>query len=147
MVWNSLVVYKSNISRSSKCPLTGFLWLLSHVIKSSQADKSIIRVSFFNFTKLHFWMIKVTVIQKNYLELGNLAKLMFWLILSFKNLQVKKVNIFLSFSGKKLIWENREHSFCRKFRSQLLRDKKRSSATHHSAFGKRHSYNTLVSLR
>ena len=36
---------------------------------------------------------------KNYLALGNLAKLMFWSILSFKNLQHLKVVFFLGFSG------------------------------------------------
>ena len=49
----------------------------------SQADKSIIRVS--SFPKLSHWMIKFAVIpKKSYLALGNLAKLMFWSILSFK---------------------------------------------------------------
>ena len=39
--------------------------------------------------------------KKNYLALGNLAKLMFWSILSFKNLQDWNVNTFLSFSVEK----------------------------------------------
>ena len=58
--------------------------------------------------------------KKTYLALANL-------ILSFKTLQDGKVNTFLSFSD----------SFCRKFRPQLLRGRKRSSATHHSTLGKK----------
>ena len=47
----------------------------------SQPDKSIIikSVFFFNLQNFNFWTIKFTVIQKNYLALGNL-------ILSFQNL-------------------------------------------------------------
>jgi hypothetical protein len=43
----------------------------------TQADKSIIRVSsFFNFTKLQFLNDKIySYTQKNYLALGNLAKI------------------------------------------------------------------------
>ena len=59
----------------------------------SQADKSIIRVSSFSILQnFNFGMIKL---------FGTLAKLMFWSILSFKNLQDEKVNIFLSFSGER----------------------------------------------
>ena len=39
--------------------------------------------------------------QKKNLALGNLAKLKFWLMLLFKNLQQLKVYIFLSFSGER----------------------------------------------
>ena len=48
----------------------------------SQADKSIIRVS--SFPKLFLNDEIYSYTKKNYLALGNLAKLMFW---SFKNLQ------------------------------------------------------------
>ena len=64
----------------------------------SQADKSIIRVSSFPKLFLNDKIYHHT--KKNYLALGNLAKLMFRSILSFKNLQDWKVNIFLSFSGE-----------------------------------------------
>ena len=69
----------------------------------SQPDKILIRVSFFpKMSDGYFWMIKFAVIpKKNYLALGNLAKFMFWSILSFKNFQDRKVNIFLSFSGER----------------------------------------------
>jgi hypothetical protein len=33
----------------------------------------------------NLWMTKFTITQKKHLALGNLAKLVFWLILSFKN--------------------------------------------------------------
>ena len=65
----------------------------------SQADKSIISVS--SFPKLFLNDKIYSYTKKNYLALGNLAKLMFWSILSFKNLQDWKVNIFLSFSGER----------------------------------------------
>ena len=42
----------------------------------SQADKSIIRVS--SFPSFNLGMINHSYTQKNYLALGNLAKLMFW---------------------------------------------------------------------
>ena len=51
----------------------------------SQADKSIIRVSSFPELFLNNKIYSYT--KKNYLAPGNLAKLMFWIILSFKNLQ------------------------------------------------------------
>ena len=51
----------------------------------SQADKGIIRVSSFPKLFLNDKIYRYTT--KNYLALGNLAKLMFWSILSFKNLQ------------------------------------------------------------
>ena len=55
----------------------------------SQADKILIRVSFFpKLSDGYFWMIKFAVIpKKSYLALGNFAKLVFWSISSFKNLQ------------------------------------------------------------
>jgi hypothetical protein len=81
--------------RSSTCPLTCFFWLLSHS-SWQKYYKSVF------FSQSCFWMIKFTVIPKtHYLALGNLAKLIFWLILWFKNLQDWKVNIFLSISGEK----------------------------------------------
>ena len=62
----------------------------------SQADKSIIIVSSYSILQnFNFWMIEFTVIpKKNYLAHGDL-------ILSFKNLQDWKVNIFLSFSSER----------------------------------------------
>ena len=52
-------------------------------------------VFFFNFTKLQFLNDAIySYTKKNYLALGNL-------ILSFKNLQDWKVNIFFSFSGER----------------------------------------------
>ena len=51
----------------------------------SQADKSIIRV--FSFPKLFLNDKIYRYTKKNYLAIGNLAKLMFWSISSFKNLQ------------------------------------------------------------
>ena len=51
----------------------------------TQADKSIIRVS--SFPKLFLNDKIYSYTKNNYLALGNLAKLMFWSILSFKNLQ------------------------------------------------------------
>ena len=51
----------------------------------SQADKSIIRV--YSFLKLSLNDKIFSYTKKNYLALGNLTKLMFWSILSFKNLQ------------------------------------------------------------
>ena len=56
----------------------------------SQADKSIIRVSSFP----NEWNKFTNIPKKHYLVLGNLPKLMFWSILSFKKLQHWKVNIF-----------------------------------------------------
>ena len=55
----------------------------------------------YNRVKLSFWMVKFTVIQKKTTWHLDLAKLMFWSNLSFKNLQDRKVNIFLSFSGER----------------------------------------------
>ena len=52
----------------------------------SQADKSIIIVSSFPKLFLNDKIYSYTK-KNNYLALGNLAKLMFWSILSFKNLQ------------------------------------------------------------
>ena len=51
----------------------------------SQADKSIIRVP--SFPKLFLNDKIYSYTKKSYLALGNLAKLVFWSILSFKNLQ------------------------------------------------------------
>ena len=82
-------------------------------------------------------MIKFIVIPKNYLILFNLANWCFGQSYQSENLQDWKINIFLSFSGEKWIWEDWEYSFCRNFRPQLLRDRKRSSATHHLALGKK----------
>jgi hypothetical protein len=70
--------------RSSTCPLTSFFWLLSHVIylkltrllsECLLCKMNEINDNTYNYTK------------KNNLALGNLAKLIFWLILSFKNFQ------------------------------------------------------------
>ena len=62
----------------------------------SQADKSIIRVSSFSILQtFNFWIIKLY--QKSVFG----TKLMFWSILSFKNLQDGKVNTFLSFSSER----------------------------------------------
>jgi hypothetical protein len=52
----------------------------------SQADKSIIRVSSFPKLLLNDRIYSYTK-KTNYLALGNLVKLMFWSILSFKKLQ------------------------------------------------------------
>jgi hypothetical protein len=82
---------------SSTCPLTRFFRPLSHVI-------------YLKLTKVlsECLLSKMNEIipKKNNLALGNLAKLIFWLILSFKNLQNWKVNTFLSFSGESYIWED-----------------------------------------
>ena len=51
----------------------------------SQADKSNIRVSFFQSCVMGSRIVDYT--KENYLSHVNLAKLMFWSILSFKNLQ------------------------------------------------------------
>jgi hypothetical protein len=61
----------------------------------SQADESIIRVSSFSILQnFNFWMIKFTEItKKNYLALGNLAKLIFWSIL-FARLKSKHFSQF-----------------------------------------------------
>jgi DNA modification methylase len=111
-----------------------FLWALESC-DLSQTDKSIIWVSSFpswvmssrtlNYTKKNIWHL---VIWK---------KMMIWSILSFKNLQHWKAYSFYSFSGERWIWKDWEHSFCKKFRPQLLRDRKRSSANHHSTLGKK----------
>ena len=45
--------------------------------------------------------ISLSYTKKRYLALGNLAKLVFLSILSFKNVQGWKVNIFLNFSGER----------------------------------------------
>ena len=52
----------------------------------SQADKCNIRVS--SFTKLCDGSRTVNYTKKNYFALGNLVKLMFWSISSFKNFQL-----------------------------------------------------------
>ena len=61
----------------------------------SQADISNIRVS--SFPKLCDGSRTVNYTQKNYLALGNLAKLMFWLILIGR----LKSKHFLTFSGQR----------------------------------------------
>ena len=83
--------------RFSTCPLTSFFWLLSHVIYL-KLTKVLYECLF--FPKLFLYEKIYSYTKKNYFALGNLAKLMFWSILSFKNLQDWKVNIFLSFSGE-----------------------------------------------
>ena len=69
------------------------------------------------------WMMKFTFItKKKYLALGNLAKFVFWSILSFKSLQLSCSQFFW--------WVD---SFYKKFRPQLLRNRKRSFANRHSS--------------
>ena len=53
-----------------------------------QADKSIIRVSSFPKLFLNDKIYRYT--KKNYLALGNLAKLTFWTILSLKICKIEK---------------------------------------------------------
>ena len=65
---------------SSSCPLTSFFWLLSHMIYL-ELIKVLLECL---LSQSCFWMTKLKVIPK---KLGNLAKLMFRLILSFKNSQ------------------------------------------------------------
>ena len=50
--------------RSSTCALTGFFWLLSHVIYL-KLNKRITRVS--SFPSFNFWMIDYSYTQKSYL--------------------------------------------------------------------------------
>ena len=57
-----------------------------------------------NCLLLNFWIIKFTVVaKKNHLTLGNLAKLVFWSISSFKNWKV--------FSGDRFFWGNKRKYF------------------------------------
>ena len=54
--------------RSSTCPLTGFFWLLSHVVYLKLTGVCIISVSSFSILQnINFWMIKFTVLQSNFL--------------------------------------------------------------------------------
>ena len=75
-------------------PLTSFFWLLSHVIYLKQTITSIKRVSFFQFYKTSIFDKMYSYTKKNYLALGNLAKLMFWSIL-FARLKSKYFSQFL----------------------------------------------------
>ena len=66
------------------------------------------RVRFLMIIIFHFFMIQIDQNDIIYSDtkqaIWHLAiwqKLLFWLILSFKNLQNEKVNIFLSFSGER----------------------------------------------
>ena len=104
----------------------------------SQADKRIIRVSSFSILQnFNFWMIKYTVITKK--TIWHLPIWQNWCFGQFY-LQDWKVNIFLSFSGERWIWEDWGNSFCRKIRPQLLRDRKICSTIHHLVLGN----NTLL---
>ena len=81
------LVQNSTSTRLKKIP-TYSLVSFSHVESCdlSSADKSIIRVSSLPKLSLNDKIYSYT--KKNYLALGNLAKLMFWPIVSFKNWKV-----------------------------------------------------------
>ena len=66
---------------SSTCALTGFFWLLSHVIYL-KLTKVLYECLLINFTKLQFLNNKIySYTKNNYLALGNLV---FWSISSLK---------------------------------------------------------------
>ena len=101
-------------------------------------------VFFFNFTKPQFLNDKIysynLQLFQSYIctSLSYTKKKLFVLV----NFIIQKFARLKSKHFSQFFWWEvnlrglREHSFCRKFRPQLLRDRKKSSATHYSPLGK-----------
>ena len=105
----------------------------------SQGDKSIIRVSSFSILQnLNFWMIKFIVTPKKTIWQFD------FIIQKFARLKSKHFSQFFW-------WEvnlRRLRAFIlQKVQTSVVERQKRSSATHHSVWERRHSYNPFVSLR
>ena len=104
----------------------------------SQADKRITRVS--SFPSFNFWMINYSYTQKSYLAIcfGH------FIIQKFASLKSKQ---FSQFFWWEINLRRLTKFILQKVQASGLRDRKRSSTTHHSVWERRHSYNTFVSLR
>ena len=104
-------------------------WFLSILSDLPLTRETETNIYFFNFTKLQFLNDKIySHAKKNYLALGNLI-----------------LQDFSQFFWWEVNWEDWEHSFCRKFRPQLLRDRKKKFCYPSLQFGKEDTLIILLS--
>ena len=108
----------------------------------SQANKSITRVFF--FPKLQFLNDKLQLCPKNLFS--NIWQNCFGHFITQKFVSLKS-NQFSQFFLVRGIAERIDKINVQKVQASDLRDRKRSSTTHHLVWERRHSYNTFVSLR
>ena len=103
----------------------------------SQADKSITRV--FSFPSFNFWMINYSYTQKSYLAIGQncFGHLITQKFVSWKSKQ------FSHFFWWEVILRGLTKFILQKVQASGLRDRKRSSNTHH--FGKEYTLIILLS--
>ena len=107
----------------------------------SQADEYCKSVFYFNFTKLQFLNDKTySYTKNNYLALGNSV---FWSISSFK----RKSKHLPQFFWLEVNLRGLRDSFFRKFRPQLLKDRKKKFCYPSFNFGKGDTIIRIVSLR